>query len=77
MKPCHFVIDKDHPDYETEKGKWWLCENGKKYAIWRFDSKEGDYKEFLIQRKSDNAIVNGDYCIEGVGLKFDLLEGVG
>lgn len=73
MKPCHFCIDKSKPDFETDKGKWWLCEKGKKYVIWRFDSKENEYKEFLIQRKADNAIVDGDYTISGVGEKFSIL----
>jgi len=76
MKEHHFIVNDDTPpDFETEAGKWWLCEKGEKYSIWRFDSKtDPNDKAYLILRNTDSVVIAGDYTIEGVSIKHDLLE---
>lgn len=77
MEEKHFIINENTPpDFETDVGKWWLCSKGKKYDIWRFDSKKEDtFKTFLLLRRSDSKIVAEDMTIDGIGTKqyvFDL-----
>lgn len=76
MRPRFFVVDEetDAPDFETDVAKWWLCEKGEKYDIWRFYRKKDEYRAYLLQRKSDGEIVAEDSTIDGVGTKHDLYE---
>lgn len=75
MKEKFFIITEDTPpDHETDEGKWWLCCKGKKYDIWRFDSKKKDFKTYLLLRRADNKIVDDAVTIEEIGIKQDLFD---
>ena len=76
MKPRHYVIsDDDKPDFETKEAKWYLCEKGNKYAIWRWDSKKDKaYKLFLLQRISDGVVVEESRTIAGIGTLYEAYE---
>lgn len=74
-KPCHFVPDLEHPDWETKEGKWWLCDKGEYCSIWRFDSKlKEDYKAYLLLYNKTGQVLEEHYTIEGIGTLFDVYE---
>lgn len=74
VKQCFYVPDEEHPDFETDVGKWWLCKKGKKYSVWRFDKKNSDFKQYLLLRNKDSKIMAEDHLIEGIGIKHDIYE---
>lgn len=75
IEPCYFHPDIDNPDWETDEAKWWLCDRGEKYNIWRADSKIDERnKLFFIIRSKDNVVVAEDHTIAGIGEKFSIYE---
>lgn len=74
LKPCHFNPDYEHPDWETEKGKWWLCEKGEYCSIWRFDSTYKDYQAFLLLVNKTGQLLKEKYTISDISTEFDIYE---
>ena len=76
MKALGYFYTTDmKPSFESDDAKWWLCEKGKHYAVWHWQSKKDEtFHLYVMTDIKTSEVVADDHLLESIDFKFTLFE---